>query len=207
MSTEIIAMFWVVSFLLIITPGMDWAYAIAAGIRGKVVIPAVGGMLLGHLAAILLVAAGVGALMMQLPILLNTLTVLGGAYLLWLGVALIRNPASPASAASNTPDSTRQWLLKGAGISGLNPKVLLLFLALLPQFSDAQSSWPLPVQMLTLGGIHLLSCAVVYLVVGYGAQWVLQTRPAAARLVSRISGTAMAGIALLLLAEPVIQSI
>ena len=89
--------------------------------------------------------------------------------------------------------------------SGLNPKVLLLFLALLPQFTDPLSTWPIPTQLLALGALHAVSCAVVYLLVGFSAQAVLQTRPSAARTVSRVSGVLMAIIALVLLAEQVMH--
>lgn len=207
MSPSILTTFWAVSFLFVITPGVDWAYAISAGIRGRRVVPAVSGMLLGHLAATGLVAAGVGALVANIPLALTMLTVAGAGYLLWLGVGLIHNPTPPSTEITGTPDNAVQWLLKGVGVSGLNPKVFLLFLALLPQFSDPESSWPLPMQMLLLGSIHIVSCGVIYLLVGYGSQVVLQARPSAAKLVNRISGIAMTGIAFLLLIEPVIQNI
>ena len=57
---SIVAGFWVVSFLLIMTPGADWAYAISAGINGRRVVPAVVGLMSGHLLATLVVVAGVG---------------------------------------------------------------------------------------------------------------------------------------------------
>ncbi|MDU5497484.1 MAG: LysE family translocator, partial [Acinetobacter baumannii] len=57
MAFNIFIAFWSVSILFIITPGADWAYAISAGIKGKVVVPAVAGMLFGHFITILLVAA------------------------------------------------------------------------------------------------------------------------------------------------------
>lgn len=60
MSISAFAAFWAVSILFVITPGVDWAYAISAGLRGRVVVPAVGGLLTGHLVATILVAAGVG---------------------------------------------------------------------------------------------------------------------------------------------------
>jgi threonine/homoserine/homoserine lactone efflux protein len=47
-------------FLLIMTPGADWAYAISAGINGRRVVPAVMGLMSGHLLATLIVVAGVG---------------------------------------------------------------------------------------------------------------------------------------------------
>jgi threonine/homoserine/homoserine lactone efflux protein len=207
MSLNVLAAFWVVSFLFVITPGVDWAYAISAGIRGKRVLPAVSGMLLGHLAATCLVAAGVGALVANMPYAIITLNFVGAGYLLWLGVGLVRNPVAPATDFTDTPDKVVQWILKGIGVSGLNPKVFLLFLALLPQFSDPDSSWSVSSQMLMLGSIHIVSCGVVYLLVGYGSQVILKTRPTAAKLVSRISGVVMKCLALLLLAEQIIQKI
>ena len=39
MTLALFAAFWAVSILLVITPGMDWAYVISAGIRGRVVVP------------------------------------------------------------------------------------------------------------------------------------------------------------------------
>lgn len=207
MSLNILAAFWAVSFLFVITPGVDWTYAISAGIRGKMVVPAVGGMLLGHLVATCLVAAGVGSLIASIPLALTMLTMIGAGYLLWLGISLIRNPAAPTKELTDTPDKALKWIFKGVGVSGLNPKVFLLFLALLPQFFDPVSSWPLSTQMLMLGSIHIVSCGVVYLLVGYSSQKALSTRPSAAKLVSRISGIAMTSIALLLLVEPIINSI
>lgn len=207
MSPSVMTAFWAVSFLFVITPGADWAYAISAGIRGKMVLPAVCGMLLGHLAATALVAAGAGAIMANMPFAMTMLTFVGAGYLLWLGAGLIRNPATPATKLTEIPDKTVRWILKGIGVSGLNPKVFLLFLALLPQFSDPESSWSLPTQMLVLGLIHIISCGVVYLFVAYGSRVVLKTRPAAAKLVSRSSGVVMTCIALVLLSNPLIQTI
>ena len=68
MTPAIFAAFWAVSMLFVITPGLDWAYIISAGIRGRVVVPAVAGLLLGHLMAIAIVAAGVGALVAGNPL-------------------------------------------------------------------------------------------------------------------------------------------
>jgi threonine/homoserine/homoserine lactone efflux protein len=94
--------------------------------------------------------------------------------------------------------------VKGLGISGLNPKVFLLFLALLPQFTEPNAAWPIAVQIAVLGLVHVASCAVVYTGVGTGARRVLRARPAAARAVSRFSGAAMVVIGVVLLAEPLV---
>jgi threonine/homoserine/homoserine lactone efflux protein len=54
---------------------------------------------------------------------------------------------------------------------------------------------------MVLGLVHMASCAVVYTCVGAGARLVLQARPAAARMMTRISGAAMIFIGVVLLVE------
>lgn len=202
MEMSIVAGFWVVSFLLIMTPGADWAYAISAGIHGRRVIPAVMGLMSGHLLATLIVVAGVGVMMAQHPLALSGLTIAGALYLLWLGISLLRAPGAPESATTSAAN-WKQWAVKGLCISGLNPKVFLLFLALLPQFTDPKGSWSVAMQMSALGLLHLITCTLVYLLVGYGSKAILATRPQAARLVSRASGGMMVVIAVVLLFEQI----
>jgi len=201
MTFSVFAAFWAVSILFVITPGADWAYAISAGLKHRVVIPAVGGLLSGHLIATMIVAAGVGTLVANHPLALSVLTVAGAGYLLWLGANMLARPSTPHADESQTTDSWARWALKGLCVSGLNPKVFLLFLALLPQFTDTTAPWPVPMQMIALGLIHTISCGVIYLLVGFGSQVVLRARPAAAHLVSRLSGVIMIIIALVLLIE------
>ncbi|CAM3717279.1 Cysteine/O-acetylserine efflux protein [Pseudomonas reidholzensis] len=201
MTLSMFAAFWAVSLLFVITPGADWAYAISAGLHGRVVIPAVVGLLMGHLIATLVVAAGVGGIVASTPFALTVLTVAGAAYLLWLGFNMFAHPSIPQAGEDQHSDSAARWALKGLCVSGLNPKVFLLFLALLPQFTSPAASWPMPLQIIALGLVHTFSCGVVYLLVGYGSRAVLHTRPAAAQWVSRVSGVAMIIIALVLLIE------
>lgn len=200
-----VAAFWAVSFLFVLTPGADWAYAISAGLRHRTVIPAVAGLLAGHLLATAVVAAGVGALVASSPMVLTVLTTVGCAYLVWLGLGMVRNPSVPQAGAAHVEGSWARQALKGAGISGLNPKVFLLFLALLPQFTDPNGSWPVPGQIVTLGLVHVASCALIYTGVGSGARAVLRTRPAAARTVTRFSGAAMILIGVFLLVEQLLH--
>lgn len=201
MTLSLFAAFWAVSILFIITPGADWAYTISAGIRGRFVIAAVVGLLSGHLIATLIVAIGVGAFVTSEPWIMTLITVAGACYLLWLGITMIKYPSSLSSDNESKDGSWLQWAVKGLFISGFNPKVFLLFLALLPQFTDPQGIWPLSTQMVALGLIHVFSCGIVYLIVGYGSRAVLKTRPRIATLVSQISGTLMIIIAALLLVE------
>ncbi|GGD11877.1 LysE family translocator [Nocardioides daphniae] len=194
-----VAAFTVVTLLFVFTPGADWAYAISAGLQHRTVTPAITGMLLGHLTATLAVAGGVAAVMAGAPVLLTTLTVLGAVYLVWLGIGVLRSPATPEEAGSVVEGSALRRLAKGFGVSGLNPKVVLLFLAVLPQFADPSAAWPVPLQIMALASIHLVATAIVYTAVAVGARVVLRTRPAAARAVSRFSGAAMVGIGAYLL--------
>jgi threonine/homoserine/homoserine lactone efflux protein len=82
---------------------------------------------------------------------------------------------------------------------------LLIFLALLPQFTNPQWSWPVAGQLGVLGLTFTLTCAVFYLCLGLLARTVLHARPAAARALSRISGTAMIVIGTMLIAERLIS--
>jgi threonine/homoserine/homoserine lactone efflux protein len=199
-----LAAFWLLSLLFVITPGADWAYAISAGLRGRVA-PAVIGLLAGHLAATAIVAAGVGTLMARLPVALAVLTAAGAAYLLWLGIGTVQRPSAVAADGTQPSGSRFRWAAKGAGVSGLNPKVFLLFLALLPQFTTPDAGWPLWAQISMLGLVHVASCAVVYTVVGVGARVVLGARPSAARIVTRVSGIAMIAIGAFLLGEQAVH--
>jgi threonine/homoserine/homoserine lactone efflux protein len=166
-----------------------------------VVLPAVGGLLAGHLAATAVVAAGVGALVARLPLLLTVLTAAGAVYLVWLGIGMLARPALPQAGVDEVARSWLRQAATGAGISGLNPKVFLLFFALLPQFTDPDAAWPLAAQIAVLGLVHVTSCSVVYTGVGTGARRVLRARPAAARAVTRCSGAAMIVIGVVLLGE------
>ena len=205
MSFAAITAFWAVSFLLVITPGADWAYVISAGLRGRpFVLPSVAGLACGALLATLAVAAGVGSLVEQNPMLLTLLTIAGAAYLAWLGIAMLRHPSqvsADSEHARKREGDTWRWAVKGASVSGLNPKQLLLLLALLPQFVRPAEPWPVAAQIMALGAVHAGSCALVYFGVGWGSQSVLRARPSAALVVSRVSGVLMLVIALLLLAE------
>ncbi|MER6669159.1 LysE family translocator [Amycolatopsis japonica] len=189
--------FWGVAALLIAVPGADWAFAISAGLRRQV-LPAAGGIVLGYLAMTLVVAAGLGVLVASTPIALLALTVAGGLYLIWLGFKTVRHPSTPGSASVGGRGGT---LLEGMAVSGLNPKGLLVFVALLPQFTDPAARWPIPVQLAVLGLTFVGTCAMVYPCVGAGAQALLRARPAVSRVVSRISGASMMLVGALLVVE------
>ncbi|MBO8197671.1 LysE family translocator [Streptomyces smyrnaeus] len=205
MAASSIAAFFAVSFLLVLVPGADWAYAITSGLRDRSVVPAVGGLMLGYVGLTAVVVAGVAAVVARTPGVLTALTMLGAGYLVWLGATTFAGakdagPPRAEEGAAAGPGA-RSRVLKGAGVSGLNPKALLLYVALLPQFADQHGHWPLAVQIGLLGLLHMCIAGAVYLGVGSLARTVLRARPTAARVITRLSGVAMILLGAVLLVE------
>jgi threonine/homoserine/homoserine lactone efflux protein len=213
--------FWVVALLLIMVPGADWAFVLGVSLRGRSVLPAVGGLVLGYTGITIVVAAGVGAVVGRSPALLGGLTVVGGCYLIWHGATTFARPAAasartgsaapapgpaapgptaagPVAAGAPQADTGRAVMVRGLGVSALNPKGLLIFLALLPQFTNPRWSWPLTAQLGLLGLVFVASCGAFYLGLGSAARKTLAAKPAAARAVTRFSGAAMVVIGALL---------
>ncbi|MGW0814246.1 LysE family translocator [Streptomyces viridiviolaceus] len=207
MDSGTLISFLALDFLLVCVPGADWAYAVSAGLRERSVTWAVGGLVTGYALHTLLAAAGLAVLVAGSPALLTALTVVGAAYLVRLGWGVLRRPGTPGAAdgpggAGARTESRGRVFLRGAAISGLNPKGLLLYLSVLPQFLvTGGDRLPVPAQTVALGLLHMACCAAVYLTVGLGARAVLGARPAAARAVTRTSGAAMLGIGAVLLVQ------
>jgi threonine/homoserine/homoserine lactone efflux protein len=207
MSPAALLAFWAVVFLLIVVPGPDWAYTLASGLRDRTVYPAVAGLVIGYLVLTAVVAAGLGVLVTSHPAGLTAITVVGAGYLSYLGgTLLIRHDnqhSSDIEGAARADERVARWrrVLRGIGVSGLNPKGLLIFVAMLPQFTDPGGAWPIPVQLGVLGLVFTGTCAVFYTALGLTARTVLRTRPTTSRVVARVSGAAMVLVGLLLLAE------
>ncbi|MFS4097803.1 LysE family translocator [Streptomyces sp. AF1A] len=200
MDSGLLISFLAVDLLLVCVPGADWAYVITAALCGGPVPRAVAGLVCGYALYTALATAGLAVLVAGSPRLLTVLTVAGAGYLLWLGWGVLRRPATPQAGAAAPPRSGA--FLRGAAISGLNPKGLLLYLSVLPQFLTLRGGHlPVPAQTAALGLLHMACCAAVYLTVGLLARTLLTARPAAARAVTRTSGAAMLGIGAFLLAE------
>ncbi|MET9504039.1 LysE family translocator [Streptomyces sp. NPDC006622] len=201
MDSGTLLSFLAVDLLLVCVPGADWAYVIAAGLRGRSVGLAVTGLVGGYALHTALAASGLAVLVAGSPRLLTALTVAGAAYLVWLGWGVLRRPGVPRAGEAVERGGWRV-LLRGATISGLNPKGLLLYLSVLPQFLTTRDArLPVPAQTVTLGLLHMACCAAVYATVGVLARRLLGARPAAARAVTRTSGAAMLGIGAFLLVQ------
>ncbi len=200
MPTGSVLAFWLVAVLLIAVPGADWAFTIGAGLRNRSV-PAVGGLVLGYTGITVIVAAGVGALVAGSPAILTGLTAVGGIYLIGHGMATAARPGSVPTATDGGARSAWGTVAQGVGVSGLNPKGLLVFLALLPQFTDPRGAWPIALQLGVLGLTFVLTCAAFYLGLGHLARTILQARPAVARLTGRAAGVGMVVVGAGLLVE------
>lgn len=107
-------------------------------------------MLSGYALVITLIALGVGSLVVQFPAALDVLTVFGAGYLLWLGATTLRSVRAASTSSATTaasavrtetgtvsaPATHAGAFVRGFAISSLNPKGMLLLVALLPQFVD-----------------------------------------------------------------------
>jgi threonine/homoserine/homoserine lactone efflux protein len=196
--------FWLVAVVLIVVPGADWAFTIGTGLRGHSVLPAVGGLVVGYAAVTAVVAAGVGALVAGSPAILSGLTVVGGLYLTWHGAMTYARPVLPGASAGAGDGTDWAVFVRGVGVSGLNPKGLLIFLALLPQFTDPHAPWPVAGQIGVLGVAFRATCAGFYFALGSVARTVLAARPATARAVGRCAGAAMVVIGATLVLDRVV---
>jgi threonine/homoserine/homoserine lactone efflux protein len=204
MNPQLFLAFVIVAVTLACTPGVDWAYSIAAGLRQRSFLPAVAGLGSGYVLHTALLVAGLAAVLTGVPGLLGWLTIAGAAYLLWLGVSTMRSWRGASFSADDAVGQSRNQLrtfLQGMGTSGINPKGLLFFLALVPQFVSPEASLPVPVQSGVLGLTFVLFAGIIYTVVALGSRKLLQSRPSAARVVTLASGIIMVGLGAVLLGE------
>jgi threonine/homoserine/homoserine lactone efflux protein len=172
-------LFVVAGLLLNITPGADMALigmrSASQGFRaGAAAALGVGAGCFVHVAA---AALGLSALVASSAAAFTLLRWAGAAYLVWLGIALLRSRPAGASTTSAPPPpgALARVFAQGFLTNALNPKVALFFLAFLPQFIDAQATHKLPAFVL-LGAIFsvngtIVNLAFAALVVGLRRRW------------------------------------
>lgn len=121
--------------LLTLTPGLDTTLIIrTATIEGKAkAFQAALGINLGCIVWGIIVACGLGALLMASDLAFNALKWMGAAYLTWLGFNLILKPRTQL-AGLNESAATQNWFMKGLWGNLLNPKVGIFYISFLPQF-------------------------------------------------------------------------
>jgi len=111
------------------------------------------GIHIGCYAHVLAAAFGLSAIFAAVPTLYLALKLAGGAYLLWLGIQMIRTRSQTGTPMELPAKSRRRAFLDSVLVEILNPKVAMFFIAFLPQFVDVNASLPMWVQFLILGTI------------------------------------------------------
>ncbi|MEB3790089.1 LysE family translocator [Acinetobacter sp. IK40] len=127
--------------LLTITPGLDTTLIIrTATLEGKAkAFQAALGINLGCIVWGVIVACGLGALLMTSDLAFNILKWMGAIYLAWLGLNLILKPRSQLTGL-NDSTTAQNWFIKGFWGNLLNPKVGIFYISFLPQFIPQSSS-------------------------------------------------------------------
>jgi threonine/homoserine/homoserine lactone efflux protein len=197
-----------VALTLIAVPGPSWAFILTAGVRDRMVLPAVAGLTMGCVLVAVVTALGLEPLITASPLLLSALTIAGAAYLCYLGVETLSRPGrfERNGDGNNSPQSRPgQFLAKGLAVSALNPKGLLIFVAVLPQFTRSDQGWPIVAQLALLGAVYTVICGLFFLFLGYTADRVLGSRPRIARIATQAAGLAMIVVGLIFLIERVAE--
>ena len=195
--------FLTAAILITLSPGPDNMMVLGAGIaKGRARGIAFGlGCALGCLNHTLLAVIGVSALIAASPTAFTALKIVGGLYLVWMGIGALRSRGG-AQVAGGVPDeSARRLFFKGLLANAINPKVVLFFLSFLPQFvvaSRGDANW----QIAWLGLIFTVQAAVLFGLLGYFSgtigQWLNRT-PRAGMWLDRIAGAIFVGLGLRLI--------
>ncbi|MFJ4521031.1 LysE family translocator [Streptomyces sp. NPDC088810] len=145
-------------------PGPDMAYMLAVGLEGgrRSAVKAILGIGTGMSVYAAAVVAGMGEIARSHPLVLDAVRILGAAYLLWLAYVTMRHARRAISGRSDVPAG--RWYLRGVFVSITNPKIILFFLAVLPQFIGSAENPGL--QMAILGAIDILMEVILYGCIG-----------------------------------------
>lgn len=155
--------------LICIAPGPDMAYMVATGIGGgrSAATRAALGVTAGVVVYALAVAAGLGALVGHHPGVLTILESFGALYLAWLAYTTFQDVRHAHHTTDDADALSTAWFRRGLVVNLTNPKVLLFFLAFLPQFLG-DSHHP-ALQLLMLGLLFQVIGLALDLTVGWTA--------------------------------------
>ncbi|MFJ6887561.1 LysE family translocator [Streptomyces californicus] len=215
MDAQLIA-FTGVAAGMVALPGADFTVvvrnALASRTAGLATALGVAGGLLVHTA---LAVAGLAAVLVTLPVLFRTVQLLGGAYVLYLGISALyalrrrggqgEEGTVDAGAGRPAPREFGRALRQGFLTNALNPKAPVLFLSLLPQFVP-HGQPPLPRTLLLAAVVVVLALIwfpAVALLVDRLGRWL--RRPRTARVVEGGSGVALTGLGLALVTGPLLR--
>jgi threonine/homoserine/homoserine lactone efflux protein len=199
-STSALLGFALISLGIVLTPGPNMIYVISRSItQGAAAgIVSLGGVALGFLFYMLCAAFGITALLFAVPYAYDALRFAGAAYLLWLAwQAMKPGGRSPFQVKKLAIDSPRKLFAMGLLTNLLNPKIAMLYLALLPQFIDPAAGSVL-LQSVMLGSIQIAISLSVNAMIALGAGSIalfLAQRPTWMLLQRYLMGTVLAGLA------------
>jgi threonine/homoserine/homoserine lactone efflux protein len=154
--------FALASIVLVAVPGPTVVFVVSRAIAHgrRAALSSVAGNSLGVCVLVVAVAVGLGAVVERSVAVYTAIKLLGAAYLIYLGVRTWRERGSLAGALgdrSGSGDPSRHVFRQGVVVGVTNPKAMVFFAAVLPQFVDRDAGH-VPVQMLVLGfGFVLLA--------------------------------------------------
>jgi RhtB (resistance to homoserine/threonine) family protein len=194
-----------VSALVIVTPGPDTALTIRNSLMGgrRAGLLTAAGVATGQATWALFTAAGVAALLRASQPAFVALRAAGAAYLVWLGIQSLRaavkgSPAHAAGARGSTAQSHaayRQGLLSNLS----NPKMVVFFVSLLPQFTGGRSSFAELFSLGLLFAVMTLSWLSAYALAVSRARMYLGAR--IRRLIDAVAGVVLVGLGIRLAGE------
>ncbi|ANH38534.1 Homoserine/homoserine lactone efflux protein [Nocardioides dokdonensis FR1436] len=211
MLTAVLA-FSLAGALLVVLPGPDTLVVIRGMVRGgrrRAVWTALGG-LTGLVVWVSITALGLAALLHASHAAYLALKIAGAAYLVWLGVQAFRSRTgdvpveAPVTAASGPGPRERRTSGFGAGLATnlLNPKIGVMFVALLPGFVPSGAS--VATTSMLLGGIYITETAVYVAVLialsGPVVRWMAE--PRIRRRLDRLMGTVFVAFGVQLAVKP-----
>ncbi|MFD7655601.1 LysE family translocator [Actinosynnema sp. NPDC059797] len=191
--------FTLTTIIAMITPGPDMLFVLGCGMKGgpRAGLLATAGVATSEAVHVTVAAAGLAALFAAAPFAFTVVRVVGAAYLIYLGVRMIRNRDEPGNdLPAGTGMSGRRAFLTGLTTNLLNPKMVTFTIAFLPQFVDPGLGrvW---LQFVVLGAILIVLEFVVDGTVGLLAGRIggwLRARRAARRRIDTATGGIFIGL-------------
>ncbi|MBO4237648.1 MULTISPECIES: LysE family translocator [Pseudonocardia] len=189
----------VIALGMVLTPGPNMVYltsrAISQGRRAGLV--SLAGTAVGFLCYLLAATAGLSALFVAVPAAYTTVKIAGALYLAWLAWGMLRpGGTSPFAARDLAPERDRRLFGMGLLTNLLNPKIALMYAALLPQFVDPHGATGS--QLLQLGAVQIVVAVTVNGLIVLTAASVsgfLAARPRAMTVQRWVAGTVLGGFA------------
>ncbi|MBK6980704.1 MAG: LysE family translocator [Betaproteobacteria bacterium] len=198
-------LFIVASLVLIVTPGQDMVLVMSRSIAqgasaGVATAAGVSVGLVGHTA---LATLGLGAVLRASEWLFVALKLVGAAYLVYLGIALLRTKTTALVVQASSKRSFARLFADGALSNVSNPKIAIFYFAFLPQFvlpGAAHPTLSVFVLGLSFAGLTFLVKGPVGYSAGLLSGW-LRSRPSALTWLYRSSGAILIGLGLRLVFE------